>query len=332
MPRLSRTPLLLLLALLLAGVITLLLWTSHRPPAITRLLPEADGIVYANLKPLRLATHFDRSAPPRSPEFQSFVDATGIVPERDLDEAAFALERRSNPDGPNGPVAFSEIFAGRFDRPRLEHYLAGLARSEEHYAGHTIYALPSGEPASPEPRLLRITMLRAGLIAASNTPTAEGVHAMIDHARAGLFASTAPSLLTDRFRDVPTLAGAWAIGRVGLPFAEANHIALFGLELPLAADQPMVASLRYLGVLRLRVEILTPTPEAAMQQTGALTGLLGLVRSLTAGAAAASPPEMKAALSSVSITQTGSRTLVTADLPTSLIRSLLGGGGAETTR
>lgn len=320
MPRRSQT-LLSVFAILLAGIIGWLLWTAHRPPAITRLLPEADGILYANLKPLRLTTHFDRSAPPRSVDFQSFVDATGIVPERDLDEAAFALIRRPNPDGPNGPAAFSEIFSGQFDRARLEHYLAGLARSQEVYAGHSIFVLASGDLASPEPRLLRITVLGSGRIAASNTPTTEAIHSMIDRARGGFFSGTAPSLLAEHFREVPTLASAWGIGSIGLPFAEANHIALFGLELPLAADQPMIVSLRYLGVLRLRVAVLAPTAETALQQAGAITGLLGLVRSLK-GKATTGNPQLAAALDSIVVQQVGSQAVLTADIPTELLRQI----------
>ena len=47
-----------------------------------------------------------------------------------------------NPDGPNGPVAFSEVFEGRFDTDRLTRYLTSLAINKEDYAGRTIYAIP----------------------------------------------------------------------------------------------------------------------------------------------------------------------------------------------
>ena len=104
------------MAVVLAAALSLVLWTSHRPPRVARVLPEADAILYADLKPARLATHFDRSAPARSPEFQAFVDATGIVPERDLDEVAFALTKRPNP-------------AGRTDRWRTRRSLAAVSTS-----------------------------------------------------------------------------------------------------------------------------------------------------------------------------------------------------------
>ena len=309
------------MAAVLAVAFVIVLWTSHRPPRIARLLPEADAILYANLKPARLATHFDRSAPARSQEFQAFVDATGIVPERDLDEVAFALTRRTDPDGPNGPVAYTEIFEGSFDPLRLSTYLAQQATSQEQYAGHALYNIPSGDSGTREARLLRVTILRPGLLAASNAPTAEQIHVIIDRDRAGMLSGTAPSLLSDRFPEIPPLSTAWGIGSLGLPFAESGHVAVLGLDLPLPADQPMIASLRYLGVLRLRLVALAPTPELAMQQAGALTSLLGLVRTLTSGSGTANP-QIAAALRSIAIAQNGSRTVVTAAVPVDLVRQI----------
>ena len=319
MSRLART-LSISVTLVLAAAL-FVLWMSKRPPRIARLLPESDAIVYANLKPARLATHFDRSAPARSPEFQTFVEATGIVPERDLDEVAFALTRRADPDGPNGPVAYTEVFSGHFDPARLTPYLTQRATSKERYAGLTVYTLPSGETNSAATRVLRVSLLRPGMIVASNAATAEQIHAVIDHDRAGLLSETLPSLLSDHFADVPALSSAWGVGSLGLPFAESGQVALMGLDLPLPANQPMIASVRYLGTLRLRVVALAPSPELAMQQAGALTGILGLVRTLGARPDGGSP-QLAAALQSIAIAQVGSRTVVTIDLPAELLRQL----------
>ena len=320
MSRFTRS-LLISVALVLAIAVLFVLWISKRPPRIARLLPEADAIVYANLKPARQATHFDRSAPARSPEFQAFVEATGIVPERDLDEVAFALTRRADPTGPNGPVAYTEVFSGHFDPARLTPYLAGRASLQEHYAGHMLYTVPSGAPSTTEPRVLRVCLLGPGIILASNAATPEQIHAVIDRDRAGLLSQTLPSLLGEHFADVPALSTAWGIGSLGLPFAESGHVAVMGLDLPLPADQPMIASLRYLGVLRLRVVALAPTSEVAMQQAGALTGILGLVRSL-GNQPGNGNSQIAAALKSIAITQTGPRTVVTADLPAEFLQQL----------
>ncbi len=95
----TRYSLLLMLALIAALAIALVL-RKAAPPEVARVLPESDAIVYANLKPLRLATHFDRTPITRTPDYQHFIDATGIVPERDLDAAAFALHRMDDPRRP----------------------------------------------------------------------------------------------------------------------------------------------------------------------------------------------------------------------------------------
>ena len=127
---------LLAVLVILAALATVVYLRWKAPPEAARLLPESDAIVYVNLKPLRAATHFDRTNVARSATYQQFIDATGIVPERDLDSAAFALHRMSDPHGPNGPVAYSEVFTGRFDAGKLTQYLeSAWPRAKEDYAG-----------------------------------------------------------------------------------------------------------------------------------------------------------------------------------------------------
>src|SRR5580693_7529717 len=138
MPRRTKATIIIVLLVLLLVALAAYL-RRKAPPEAARLLPESDAILYINLRPLRAATHFDRTQVSRSLDYQHFVDATGIVPERDLDAAAFALHRMDNPNGPNGPVAYSEVFEGRFDGTRLAHYLASIAGSQEEYAGRTIF-------------------------------------------------------------------------------------------------------------------------------------------------------------------------------------------------
>jgi len=269
----------MLLALALIGaLIAAIILRKAAPPEAARLLPESDAIVYFNLKPLRLATHFDRTTVTRAPEYQHFVDATGIVPERDLDVAAFALHRMDNPNGPNGPVGYSEVFEGRFDGQRLARYLDSIAASREIYAGHTIYtiAITDGEVTRP----LRIAQLGYDSIAASNMPTAEQIHSILDRHRSAASPFSGSSLLSARYRDVPLLASAWGIGRIGLPFSDRGYISLFGLQLPLPEDTTFVASLRYTGSLRLRIEEISPTDADAARAAQSLSMLIDLFKSL----------------------------------------------------
>jgi hypothetical protein len=313
--------LLLMLGLIVALIAAVVL-RKAAPPEVARLLPESDAIVYLNLKPLRTATHFERTPVPRSPDYQHFVDITGIVPERDLDAAAFALHRMDNPNGPNGPVAYSEVFEGRFDGARLASYLATIATSQEQYAGHTIYTIPI------EGRGLRIAQLGYDTIAASNMPTTEQIHAMLDRYRASASPFSGSSLLAARYRDVPLLSSAWAIGHVGLPFSERGRITVFGLQLPLPEDTTFVASLRVgLGALHLRIEQIAPTEQDAARSALALDSLLHIFQAIQPKIEAQSDDADAQAtrdfISSIQIEQHKEHAVLTANLPIQLLKKLV---------
>jgi hypothetical protein len=316
----TRYSLLLMVALIAALVVAVWL-RKTAPPEVARLLPESDAILYVNLKPIRAATHFDRTQVPRSPDYQHFVDATGIVPERDLDAAAFALHRMDNPNGPNGPVAYSEVFEGRFDGERLAGYLSGIATSREDYAGHTIFTIPV------EGRQLRIAQLGYDTLAASNMPTTEQIHAMLDRYRASASPFSGSSLLAARYHDVPLLASAWGIGHVGLPFSERGRITVFGLELPLPEDTTFVASLRAgLGVLHLRVEQIAPTDADAARSAEALGGLVQLIQAIQPKVETeADKPDADALrefTTSLKIEHHKDRAVLTANLPLELVKKM----------
>jgi len=308
------------LALVIALVVAVWL-RKLAPPEVARLLPESDAILYANLKPVRAITHFDKDSIGRSPEYQHFIDATGIVPERDLDAAAFALHRMENSTGPNGPVAYSEVFEGRFDGERLAQYLSTIATAREQYAGRTVYTVPI------EGRTLRIAQLGYDTVAASNMPTTEQIHAMIDRYSAAASPFSGSSLLEARYRDVPLLSTAWGIGHVGLPFSEGGHIQLFDLGLPLPEDTTFVASLRpSVNHVHLRIEEIAPTEADARQSAQILGSLLQILQTIPPKLAAHAPADdtegMRDFLSSMKIEQHKDRAIVTANVPFDLIRRL----------
>jgi hypothetical protein len=312
---------LLLVVALIVALIAAVWLRKHAPPEAARLLPESDAIVYVNLRPLRSVTHLERAPVVRSADYQRFIDATGIVPERDLDAAAFALHRMDDPTGPNGPVAYSEVFEGRFDGTRLARYLASIATSQEQYVGHTVYTIPV------EGRRLRIAQLGYDTIAASNMPTPEQIHAMLDRYRASASPFAGSSLLAARYRDVPLLSGAWAIGHVGLPFSERGRISVFGLQLPLPEDTTFVASLGYgFGALHLRIEQIAPTEADAARSTAALDGLLQIFQAIQPKVEAqAETPDAEAFhqfASSIQIEQNHDRVVLKASLPELLLKKL----------
>src|ERR1700761_8109648 len=118
MHRRTRSTLLIVAAVLALLALAIFL-RSKAPPEAARLLPESDGILYVDLKPVRTFFRKQMKPPERIPEYQQFVEATRIDWERDLDQAAIALHRMSNPDGPNGPVAYSMVLSGKLTGARL---------------------------------------------------------------------------------------------------------------------------------------------------------------------------------------------------------------------
>ena len=139
--RTRRTLFIVAAVLLMLAVAAFL--RSKAPPEAARLLPESDGILYLNLKPVRTFFHKDLQPPQHVPEYQQFIDAIGMDPERDLDEAAIALHRMPDPNGPNGPVAYSMVLVGKITGQRLNGWLDAHSTARESYAGHTIYSIPS---------------------------------------------------------------------------------------------------------------------------------------------------------------------------------------------
>jgi hypothetical protein len=319
----TRYSLLLMLALMAALIVVIIL-RKAAPPEAARLLPESDAIVYANLKPLRAVTHFDRTQITRSPDYQRFVDATGIVPERDLDAVAFALHRMDDPNGPNGPVGYSEVFEGRFDGERLARYLASIAIAKETYDSRDIYTIPVGDGQQTRP--LRVAQLGYDTIAASNMPTPEQIHSILDRYRAAASPFSGSSLLSARYRDVPAFSSAWGIGHIGLPFSDRGYISVAGLQLPLPEDTTFVASLRYLGTLHLRIEQISPTEADATRATGSLTALLALFKSVQQAQAQLQPnssdPSLRELINSAQIEQHKDRAVLTANIPLDLLKKL----------
>src|SRR6266568_6927132 len=232
----TRRTLLVVAAVLLLLAVAIFL-RSKAPPEAARLLPESDGIIYFHLKPIRTFLRKDMKPPQRVPEYQQFVDATGIDWERDLDDAAIALHRMPDPNGPNGPVAYSMVLVGKLTGARLNAWLDAHATSRESYEGHTIYNVPS------EGRTVRVAQVGYDMVAVSNMPTPEQIHSMLDRHRTAALPFAGSPLLSEHFHEVPLLSLAWGVGQIGLPFSESGAITVFGLRLPLQSDSTIIASL-----------------------------------------------------------------------------------------
>jgi hypothetical protein len=320
MHRRTRRTLLIVAAVLVLLAVAVFL-RSKAPPEAARLLPESDGIIYIDLRPFRAFFHKDLKPPRRVPEYQEFVDSTGIDWERDLDQAAIALHRMPDPNGPNGPVAYSMVLVGKLTGKRLNDWLDTHASSRETYAGHTIYSIPS------EGRTVRLVQIGYDTLAVSNFPTTEQIHSMIDRHRTAALPFAGSTLLSEHFHEVPLLSLAWGVGQIGLPFSESGAIKIFGLSLPLQDGATIVASvtptLPLTGMVRMRVEEIAPNEAAAANQAASLQTLVMLARGFI-GQLAGTPANngLKDLLRTAQITQKRDRVVITGTVSPSSLASM----------
>ena len=283
MNRRTRRTLLIAAAVLLMLAVAIFL-RSKAPPEAARLLPESDGMVYINLRPLRAFLRKDLKPPHYDPEYKAFIDATGINWERDLDQVAVALHRMPNPNGPNGPVAYSMVFVGSVTGRKLNDWLAAHAEARENYAGKTIYDIPS------DGRTVRVSQIGYDMVAVSNTPTPEQIHSIIDRHNTAAWPFARSTLLQRYYRDVPLLSIAWGVGQIGLPFSESGSVSILGLQLPIPDNTAIIASLtptlpltngfHLEGLLRCRVEEIAPSEQVAAGQAEALHTLITLFQQI----------------------------------------------------
>ena len=324
MSRRTRRTLLIVAAVLVLLAIAVFL-RSKAPPEAARLLPESDGIIYFNLEPIRALAHFKKMPPPqRVPEYQAFVDATGIDWERDVNKVAIALHRMPDPNGPNGPVAYSMVIAGKITGQKLNSWLDAHAIARESYGGHAIYSIPS------EGRTVRVTQIGYDMMAVSNYPTTEMIHSILDRHRTAALPFSGSSLLQHHYHDVPLLSLAWGVGQIGLPFSESGNIHIFGFDLPLAADSTIIASAApslpvpgSLGAVRLRVEEIAANEDTAASQAASLATLVTMARGLTVPLGKSKADDVLAQLlKTAEVSQKGERVVVTATLPATSLTGL----------
>jgi len=323
MHRRTRRTLWIVVAVLLLLALAIFL-RSKAPPEAARLLPESDGIIFINFKPVHAFLHKDLKPPKRVPEYQEFVDATGIDWERDLDQAAIALHRMPDPTGPNGPVAYSMVLVGKLTGQRLNAWLDTHATSRESYAGHTIYNIPS------ENRTVRVAQIGYDMLAVSNTPTPEQIHSMLDRHRTAALPFAGSTLLAEHYHEVPLLSLAWGVGQIGLPFSESGAISVLGLSLPLASDSTIIASvspaLSLGGSLHVKVEEIAPTDQVALSQAGSIASLVTFAHAFTDPLSQnAANNGLKELLKTAAVSQHRNRVVITATLSPSLLTGFVQG-------
>jgi hypothetical protein len=316
-----RLPIPLAVLLVIGAVAFIIFLRKHAPPEPARLLPGADGFFYVNLEWIRAFNATSQlPAVSREPEYQKFVEETGIQWERDLDKAAFAIHYpQSWGNGTAGPVPeprFSEVFVCKIDSPRLTAYLKKLSTSIDDYRGFEIYNIPF------EGRTVRAVLLSYDSIAVSNHPNPDVIRGMVDRSRKLASPFGGPWLLRKFYKRVPLASLSFAILRMKPEMTSFGGLGSWSLLFP----KPAVAviSARYLRALHVRAEAFTESDadaQALTEKTGAFLSIFHAAEGSVG--AHGTDPDVKTFFDSLKVEQSGDRAILTATVPPGFIKKAL---------
>jgi hypothetical protein len=331
--RIRRTfPIALAVVVVAAAVTLAVQLRKHAPPETARLLPGGDAFFYLDLGRAR-RLNSGRKLPDVShdPEYERFIRETGFEFERDLDEAAFAVHYPASwPGGGTGgsspEVRFSEVLEGRFQAERLTAYLRQIAQSVESYHSVDIFTIVL------EGRSLRVAVLSADSVAASNHDDPAVIRGIIDRSKRLASPFGGPSLLRQYYKHVQLASLAWVVARVDPSSPEARD-----WNTIFASPATLVVSGSYLSPLHLRAdavhlraEAFAGTLEGARAISDKVNVFVGLTRSAeTSVGARGTDPDVKAFFDSLKVRDEGDRAVLTAVMPLGFLRKMLSGSSPE---
>src|SRR5580692_6114528 len=312
-----RLPIILAVLLIAAAVALAVVLRKHAPPEPARLLPGADGFVYVNLGWMRRASITgDLPAVAHDPDYEKFIQATGFQFERDLDEAALAIHYPANLPGSTQQPRYSEVFVGKIDGERLREYLRQISNSVENYETRDIYNIPL------EGRTLRVSVLGVDTVAASNLDDPLVIRGIIARSRKLASPFGGPALLRQYYKEVPFASLGWAVFKIQ-PTGDVSA-GPAGLSFLFQKPATVVASVRYLGAVHFKAQAFAGSDEEASQLAARIDAFLNLFRTAESTVSAPGPdPDIKAFFDSLKIQPEKDRAVLTATVPTGLIRKAL---------
>ncbi|HXM66603.1 MAG TPA: hypothetical protein VN911_07715 [Candidatus Acidoferrum sp.] len=325
--RIRRTLPIVLAVVVVAAAVTLAVQLrKHAPPEPARLLPGADAFFYLDLGRARRANSGkELPAVSHEPEYERFIRETGFQFERDLDEAAFAIHYPANwPSGGTGGTAreprFSEVLVGKFHGERLTNYLRQIARTVDNYHSVDIFTIRL------ENRLLRVAVLSADSVAASNHDDPAVIQGIVDRSKRLASPFGGPALLRQYYKHVQLASLAWVVARID-PSAP-GAAAWSGV---FTKPSTIVISGSYLSPLHLRPDAVHLRAEAFTQSSDdarAISDKLNLFVDLTRTAETSlgthgTDADVKALFDSLKIRQENDRAVVTASLPFAFLHKML---------
>ena len=273
-----------------------------RPGRSVYLLPDGNVMAYINFTPMHLM-NMDTSSFTAAPEYQRFVNETGLRLDRNLENIAIS----ANADGgPSGDVAI--IVTGAFDQQRLSGYVQKQEGVQtETYGGKTIFSTPVKD------QTVRFCILDSKTVALTVSPTVESMRAIIDKSAGS---GSVPYLFESYYGDVPFASAMWAIVRV--PSVAVPDSPPSGLNLSFLKNSITIVSVRYTGSLRLRGEFIAENQADATNIFQAVNGIVAMAK--LAGGPRRNDPAVTAVMNSMEVKQNGNHVVVNVVVPQDVIQ------------
>jgi hypothetical protein len=326
--RIRRTLPIVLLVVVIAAAVTLAVQLrKHAPPEPARLLPGADAFFYLDFSWAR-HVNAGRELPAVShdPEYERFIRETGFQFERDLDEAAFAIHYPAKwPGGGTGGAApeprFSEVLVGKFHGERLTDYLRQIAKSVENHHGVDIFTI------LVENRSLRVAVLNADSVAASNHDDPAVIEGIVDRSKRLASPFGGPALLRQYYKHVQLASLAWLVARIEPSTSAATGVwsTLFGAPATVVASGSFLSPLHLRpDSVHLRAEAFTSSPDAARALVDKVSVFVALSHAAEASVGTQGPDaDVKAFFDSVQVKQDGDRAILNATVSPGFLRKAL---------
>jgi hypothetical protein len=331
--RIRRTfPIVVAVVVIAAAVTLAVQLRKHAPPEPARLLPGGDAFFYLDLSWARRANSGKELASVNhDQEYERFIRETGFEFERDLDEAAFAVHYPAAwPGGGTGAsaseVRFSEVLVGKFQGQRLTAYLRQIAQSVENYHSDDIFTI------LVEGRSLRVAVLSADSVAASNHDDPAVIRGMVDRSKRLASPFGGPALLRQYYKHVQLASLAWVVARVEPSAPEAGvWSTLFAQPATLVVSGSYLSPLHLRAdAVHLRAEAFTQSPDEARGIADKVNVFVALTHSAeTSVGTHGTDADVKTFFDSLQIKQEGSRTVLTAAMPYGFLRKMLSGSSPE---
>jgi hypothetical protein len=218
------------------------------------------------------------------------------------------------------------VLVGKFHGEQLTTYLRQIAQSVENYQSVDIFTIPL------EGRSLRVAVVGADSVAASNHDDPAVIRGMVDRSKRLASPFGGPALLRQYYKHVQFASLAWVVARIEPSASGAGSwSALFNSPATLVISGSYLSPLHLrANAIHLHAEAFTRDPDEARAMVDKVNVFVALTNAAeTSVGMHGTDPDVKAFFDSIQLKQEGDRAVLNAALPFGFMRKMLAGSGPE---